>query len=278
MTRRTPPSAVRVVVMGASGRMGARLVALATEMPGLAIGAAVERADHPSLGRDAGEAAGAGSIGVAIGGDIRAALSAGDVVIDFTTPAATLALLPRAVEAKIALVIGTTGLDPAGVEAIRSASLRIPIVFAPNMSLGMNVMFKVVADVARALGAGYDMEIIEAHHRQKKDAPSGSALALGRVLADAVQKRLDEVAVFSRHGDIGPRSPHEIGIQTIRAGDIVGDHTVLFGGLGERLEITHRASSRDTFARGALRAAQWLSGRPPGLYDMQDVLGLKSAS
>jgi len=261
--------------MGASGKMGARLVALAAETPGLAVGAALERTGHPSLGRDAGEAAGAGAIGVAIGADVRAALSAGDVVIDFTTPAATLALLPQAVEAKIALVIGTTGLDAAGVEAIRSASSRIPIVFAPNMSLGMNVMFKVVADVARALGAGYDVEIIEAHHRQKNDAPSGTALALGRVLADAVKHRLDEVAVYARHGDVGPRSTGEIGIQTIRAGDIVGDHTVLFGGLGERLEITHRASSRDTFARGALRAAQWLSGKPAGLYDMQDVLGLR---
>ena len=261
--------------MGASGKMGARLVALAVETPGLAVGAAVERTGHPSLGRDAGEASGAGPLGVAIGPDVRAALSAGDVVIDFTTPAATLALLPQAVEAKIALVIGTTGLDAAGVEAIRSASSRIPIVFAPNMSLGMNVMFKVVADVARALGAGYDVEIVEAHHRQKKDAPSGTALALGRVLADAAKHRLDEVAVYARHGDVGPRSPGEIGIQTIRAGDIVGDHTVLFGGLGERLEITHRASSRDPFARGALRAALWLSGQPPGLYDMQDVLGLR---
>ncbi|OGW61173.1 MAG: 4-hydroxy-tetrahydrodipicolinate reductase [Nitrospirae bacterium RIFCSPHIGHO2_01_FULL_66_17] len=261
--------------MGASGKMGARLVALATETPGLAVGAAVERAGHPSLGRDAGEASGAGPLGVAIGADVRAALSAGDVVIDFTTSAATLALLPQAVEAKIALVIGTTGLDAAGVEAIRSASSRIPIVFAPNMSLGMNVMFKVVADVARALGAGYDVEIVEAHHRQKKDAPSGTALALGRALADAAKHRLDEVAVYARHGDVGPRAAGEIGIQTIRAGDIVGDHTVLFGGLGERLEITHRASSRDTFARGALRAAQWLSDKSPGLYDMQDVLGLK---
>jgi 4-hydroxy-tetrahydrodipicolinate reductase len=261
--------------MGASGKMGARLVALAIETPGLAVGAALERAGHPSLARDAGEAAGVGTIGVAIGSDVRAALSAGDVVIDFTTPAATLALLPQASEAKIALVIGTTGLDASGVEAIRSASSRIPIVFAPNMSLGMNVMFKVVADVARALGAGYDVEIVEAHHRQKKDAPSGTALALGRVLADAAKHRLDEVAVYARHGDVGPRSTGEIGIQTIRAGDIVGDHTVLFGGLGERLEITHRTSSRDTFARGALRAAQWLSDKPPGLYDMQDVLGLR---
>src|SRR3990170_4437204 len=197
--------------MGASGKMGARLVALATETPGLAVGAAVERTGHPSLGRDAGEASGVGPL----------------------------------------------------IEAIRSASSRIPIVFAPNMSLGMNVMFKVVADVARALGAGYDVEIVEAHHRQKKDAPSGTALKLGQVLAEATTRRLEDVGVYARHGDVGPRAAGEIGIQTVRAGDIVGDHTVLFGGLGERLEITHRASSRDTFARGALRAAQWLSGKPP---------------
>jgi 4-hydroxy-tetrahydrodipicolinate reductase len=143
------------------------------------------------------------------------------------------------------------------------------------MSLGMNVMFKIVADVARALGAGYDLEIVEAHHRLKKDAPSGTAVRLGQILAEATKHRLEEVGVYARHGDVGPRTPNEIGIQTVRAGDIVGDHTVLFGGLGERLEITHRASSRDTFARGALRAAQWLAGKSPGLYDMQDVLGLR---
>ncbi|MBI3606639.1 MAG: 4-hydroxy-tetrahydrodipicolinate reductase, partial [Nitrospirae bacterium] len=180
MTRGSSSQPVRVVIMGASGKMGARLIALAIEMPGLAVGAAMERAGHPSLGRDAGEAAGAEPIGVVIGDDVRAALSAGDVVIDFTTPAATLVLLPHVVDAKLSLVIGTTGMDASGVEAIRAASFRIPIVFAPNMSLGMNVMFKVVADVARALGAGYDVEIVEAHHRQKKDAPSGTALALGR--------------------------------------------------------------------------------------------------
>src|SRR3990170_3888442 len=191
--------------MGASGKMGPRLVALATETPGLAVGAAVERPGHPSLGRDAGEASGVGPIGVAIGADVRAALSAGDVVIDFTTPAATLALLPQASDAKTALVIGTTGLDARGVEAIRSASSRIPIVFAPNMSLGMNVMFKVVADVARALGAGYDLEIGGAHQGMKKDAPSGAALKLGQVLADATKRPPEAAAVYARHGDVGPR-------------------------------------------------------------------------
>jgi 4-hydroxy-tetrahydrodipicolinate reductase len=266
---------VRLVIMGACGKMGLRLIALASETPGLEIAAAVERAGNPSLGKDAGEAAGVGSLGVAIRDNVAEALAAGDVVIDFSAPGSTLALIPRAVERQRPLVIGTTGLPPDALGTMRQAAGKIPIVFAPNMSLGMNVMFKIVADVARALGGGYDLEIIEAHHRLKKDAPSGTALRLGQILADTTKRRLEDVGVYARQGEIGPRTPSEIGIQTIRAGDIVGDHTVLFGGLGERLEITHRASSRDTFARGALRAAQWLSGKPPGLYDMQDVLGLR---
>ncbi len=261
--------------MGAGGKMGARLIALALETPGVRVSAAIERPGHPSLGRDAGESAGVGPLGVAISHDVTASLEAGDIVIDFTTADSTRALVSRAAMSNTALVIGTTGLAPDGLDAIRQASGRIPIVFGPNMSLGMNVMFKVVADIARALGAGYDLEIVEAHHRYKKDAPSGTALKLGQVLAEATSRQLDEVGVYTRHGDIGARKPTEIGIQTIRAGDIVGDHTVLFGGLGERLEVTHSATSRDTFARGALRAAQWLSGRSPGLYDMQDVLGLR---
>lgn len=265
----------RLIIMGAGGKMGQRLVALATETPGLELGAAVERTGHPNLGRDAGQMAAVGSLGVTIVDDVAGALSNGDVVIDFTSPTSTATLLPLAVAHKRPLVIGTTGMSAEGLRAIRSAAATVPIVCAPNMSLGMNVMFKIVADVARALGSGYDLEIVEAHHRLKKDAPSGTALRLAEVLAEATQRRLDEVGVYARHGDIGPRTPTEIGIQTVRAGDIVGDHTVLFGGLGERLEITHRASSRDTFARGALRAAQWLVGKSPGLYDMQDVLGLR---
>lgn len=255
--------------------MGARLIALAVDHPGLRITAAVENNGHSSMGRDAGEASGGPRLGVTIQADIAVALSTSDVVVDFTTPSATTALIPKAVAAKTALVIGTTGLGADAVAAIRRAVAAIPIVYAPNMSLGMNVMFKVIADVTRALGAEYDLEIIEAHHRQKRDAPSGTALKLGEILADATERRLDEVAVYARHGELGPRAPTAIGIQAIRAGDIVGDHTVLFGGPGERLEITHRASSRDTFASGALRAAQWVAGKPAGLYDMQDVLGLK---
>ncbi len=261
--------------MGAGGKMGLRLIALARQAPGLEVAAAAERSGHPTLGKDAGEAAGIGSIGVAIRDNPSDALAAGDVVIDFSAPGSTLALIPQAVAGRRSLVIGTTGLSPDALATIRAASAEIPIVFAPNMSLGMNVMFKIVADVARALGPGYDLEIVEAHHRLKRDAPSGTALRLGQILADATKHQLEEVGVYARHGDIGPRTPSEIGIQTVRAGDIVGDHTVIFGGLGERLEVTHRASSRDTFARGALRAAQWLPGKAPGLYDMQDVLGLR---
>jgi 4-hydroxy-tetrahydrodipicolinate reductase len=266
---------IRLVIMGAGGKMGLRLVALAAETPGLEVAAAVERSGHPHLGRDVGESAGVGRLGVVVSDDVARALTDGEIVIDFSAPTSTLALIPRAVERQRPLVIGTTGLPAEGLPAIREASAKVPIVFAPNMSLGMNVMFKIVADVARALGPGYDLEIVEAHHRLKKDAPSGTALRLGHILAEATKHRLEEVGVYARQGDIGPRTPSEIGIQTVRAGDIVGDHTVLFGGLGERLEITHRASSRDTFARGALRAAQWLPGKPAGLYDMQDVLGLR---
>lgn len=255
--------------------MGLRLIVLAADTPGLAITAAVERSGHPNVGRDSGEAAGIGSIGVAIRDTTVDALTAGDVVVDFSSPSSTQALIPQVVARQKAIVIGTTGLSPDAVATIREASAKIPVVFAPNMSLAMNVMFKVVADVARALGSGYDLEIVEAHHRLKKDAPSGTALRLAQILAEATERRLEDVGVYARQGDVGPRTPGEIGIQTIRAGDIVGDHTVMFGGLGERLEITHRASSRDTFARGALRAAQWLFGKPPGLYDMQDVLGLR---
>jgi 4-hydroxy-tetrahydrodipicolinate reductase len=266
---------IRLVIMGAGGKMGLRLIALAAETPELKVTAAVERSGHPSVAKDAGEAAGIGSIGVPIRDNVSEALSAADVVIDFSSPGSTLALVPQALARQKPLVIGTTGVSPDVVAAIQKASATVPIVFAPNMSLGMNVMFKIVADVARVLGPSYDLEIVEAHHRLKKDAPSGTALRLGQILAEATNHRLEDVGVYARHGDIGPRTPGEIGIQTIRAGDIVGDHTVLFGGLGERLEITHRASSRDTFARGALRAAQWLAGRPAGLYDMQDVLGLR---
>jgi 4-hydroxy-tetrahydrodipicolinate reductase len=202
----------------------------------------------------------------------------GDVLIEFTAPAATLAHAAAAAERDLPMVIGTTGLSRAERETVQGHARRIPIVMAPNMSVGVNVLFNVVAEVARVLGEDYDIEVVEAHHRLKKDAPSGTAVRLGEILAGVRGRRLDEVGVYTRQGFTGCRRPEEIGMQTVRAGDIVGDHLVLFGGLGERLELVHRAHSRDTFARGALRAAQWVAEQAPGLYDMQDVLGLRPST
>jgi 4-hydroxy-tetrahydrodipicolinate reductase len=199
----------------------------------------------------------------------------GDVIIDFTAPAATISHVELAVEKNKAMVIGTTGIDAEHLQKIQDAAGKIPIMFAPNFSVGVNLLLNALQDMARVLGDDYDIEIIEAHHRLKKDAPSGTALKLAQVIADALGRDLDEVGRYARKGIIGERTKKEIGIQTIRGGDIVGDHTVMFCGLGERIEITHKASSRDTFARGALRAAAWIARQKPGLYDMQDVLGLK---
>jgi 4-hydroxy-tetrahydrodipicolinate reductase len=197
------------------------------------------------------------------------------VLIEFTAPDVTLMHLAIMAASRKAMVIGTTGLSASQIAEVQKAATSIPCVFSPNMSVGINVVLKVLAEMARAFGEDYDIEVTEAHHRLKKDAPSGTALKIAQVLADATGRDLDQVAAYGRKGMIGERKRGEIGIQVIRAGDIVGDHTVLFGGQGERIEVTHRAQSRDTFARGALRAAQWVVTRPPGLYDMHDVLGLK---
>jgi 4-hydroxy-tetrahydrodipicolinate reductase len=210
-----------------------------------------------------------------VAGDLAAVLDRGEVLIDFTNPEATLNNLRQAAAAGKAVVIGTTGLSAAQQAEVKALAAQTRVVLAPNMSVGVNLMFKVVADIARVLSAGYDVEIVEAHHRLKKDAPSGTAVKLAQVIAQALQRNLDEVAVYERKGMIGQRTDAEIGIQTVRAGDIVGEHTVIFGGIGERLEIIHRAHNRDNFARGAVRAARWIVAQPPGLYDMQDVLGLK---
>jgi 4-hydroxy-tetrahydrodipicolinate reductase len=195
--------------------------------------------------------------------------------MDFTTPNSTKENIRLSSKYRKAMVIGTTGFSKVDMQEMQGSMGNIPCVMASNMSTGVNVLLRVLQDIAKVLGDEYDMEIIEAHHRLKKDAPSGTALKMAHVLAEATNRNLDEVAVYARKGLIGERTKKEIGIQTIRAGDIVGEHTVIFGGLGERIEITHKASSRDTFARGALRAAVWVSGKPAGLYDMQDVLGLK---
>ncbi|MEW6715297.1 MAG: 4-hydroxy-tetrahydrodipicolinate reductase [Nitrospirota bacterium] len=266
---------LNLIVSGAAGRMGGRIITLANDNKESKIIGALERKDHPKIGSDAGETAGVGKINVALSGDINDIKAKADVLIDFSEPTTAVKLVKAAADEGIAMVIGTTGLSSEAVETIKSCSGKIPIVVAPNMSVGVNLLLKVLKDVARVLGDDYDVEIIEAHHRLKKDAPSGTALRMAQVIADALGRNLEETAVYSRKGIIGERTKKEIGMQTIRAGDIVGEHTVLFGGIGERIEITHKASSRDTFAGGALKAAMWVRKQPPGLYDMQDVLGLK---
>jgi len=265
----------KVIVAGAAGRMGSRLVALIKDSNILTLAGAVEGKGHHALGTDAGEAAGAGKIGVSITDDLPGLLGLGEVVIDFSVPEATLGHLRAVAERRRAMVIGTTGFNAAELAELTSLTRQIPCVVSPNMSVGVNLIYKVISEMARTLGDDYDIEVIEAHHRLKKDAPSGTALKIAEVLARAVNRDLNQVGVYARKGLTGERKRQEIGIQTIRAGDIVGDHTILFGGMGERIEVTHRASSRDTFARGALRAAHWVVKQPPGLYDMMDVLSLK---
>jgi 4-hydroxy-tetrahydrodipicolinate reductase len=261
-----------IVVCGAAGRMGRALVALIAAEPGARLAGAIEAAGHPALGRDAGEVAGAGPLGVAIGAAYAPA--AESVTLDFTTPAAALAQLEAAAAAGAAIVVGTTGFTPDERARAEALARRTRTVLAPNMSAGVTVLESLVAAAARALGPGFDVEIVEVHHRLKRDAPSGTALRLGEVAARARGAALEGRARFGREGHPGPRTDEEIGILGARGGDAVGDHTVLFLGAGERLELTHRAQSRDCLARGALRAALWVAGRPPGLYTMRDVLGL----
>jgi len=266
---------VKVIVAGASGRMGRRICALTHEHEGLTLAGAFEAKGHEDIGKDIGELIGIGNIGVAIAEGIDRVMDSGDVIIDFTHPDATLENLKSASSKGKAMVIGSTGFTAESLESARNIAKSIPCVLSFNMSLGINLLLKVLKDIAAALGDDYDVEIVEAHHRMKKDAPSGTALMMAREIASALGRNMESDAVYARKGMIGERSRKEIGIQTIRAGDIVGEHTVLFGGLGERIEVTHRASSRDTFARGALRAALWIADKTPGLYSMQDVLGIK---
>jgi 4-hydroxy-tetrahydrodipicolinate reductase len=266
---------VKIVVAGAAGRMGGRIIHMIQQNPETDLVGAFEHPGHKSVGEDGGSVAGIGELGIKICGSMDEAIKGTNVLIDFTHPESTLANTRRASEKGIATVIGTTGITEEGVTEIKTLAKKIPCVMAPNMSVGVNVMFKIAGEMARILGNDYDMEILEAHHRLKKDAPSGTAMRLGQILADAVDRDLEKVGVFGRKGMIGERTDEEIGIQTWRAGDIAGEHTVMFGGIGERLELVHRAHNRDNFARGAVRAALWITGKPAGLYDMQDVLGLK---
>ncbi|MGD9942779.1 MAG: 4-hydroxy-tetrahydrodipicolinate reductase [Burkholderiaceae bacterium] len=264
---------MRIAIAGASGRMGRMLIEAVLEAGDAELAGALDIAGCPALGRDAGDAIGRRT-GVAISDDIGGAVRGSHFLIDFTRPEGTLAHLRACTEAGVGMVIGTTGFDAEGKQAIARAAETIPIVFAPNMSVGVNVTFKLLEVAARILNTGYDIEIIEAHHRHKVDAPSGTALKMGEVVAQALGRDLDEVAVYERHGVTGERDPSTIGFATIRGGDIVGDHTVLFAGTGERIEITHRSASRVSYAHGALRACRFLTGRRNGLYDMTDVLGL----
>jgi len=265
---------VRIAVFGAGGKMGKAIVRAIAEAEEATLAAAVERADFPYLAADASQLAGLAPSGVRLA-DERPGKGAADVWIDFSAPAVSVANAAAAASVGAAMVIGTTGLSTVDREKIAAAAKTIPIVLAPNMSVGVNVMLKLVADAARLLGPAYDIEIVETHHRAKRDAPSGTALRLGEAAAEGSGRDFAATARYERHGDIGPRTSAEIGMQTLRGGDVVGDHTVFFLGQGDRIEITHRASSRDTFAQGAVRAAQWLAGKPAGLFDMRDVLGLK---
>jgi len=255
--------------------MGGRLVALVQEVPDFQLAGAIERPGHPALGKDAGEVNGIGPIGIPLTDDLAKVAKEGQVFLDFTAPESAIANLEKAAQNSLAAVIGTTGLSSDHLRRAKALASQVPCVISPNMSVGVNLLFKILAQVATVLGDEYDVEIYEAHHRLKKDAPSGTALQMARVIAEALGRNLDLVGVYGRRGMVGERKKEEIGIHTIRAGDIVGEHTVVFGGLGERVELVHRASSRDTFARGALRAARWVIQQKPGLYDMLDVLGLK---
>ena len=264
---------MKIAVVGASGRMGQMLVEAVSASGDCALSGALDIVGSPALGSDPLALLGRQSP-VRITADLRAGLAGADVLIDFTRPEGTLAHLAVCRELGVRAVVGTTGFSDAQKAQIAEAARHVGIVMAPNMSLGVNVVLKLLDVAARALGDGYDIEVIEAHHRHKVDAPSGTALAMGEALARATGRRLDDCAVWGRHGVTGERDPKAIGFSVIRGGDIVGDHTVLFAGTGERIEITHKSASRVTYAQGSLRAARFVAARPPGLYDMDDVLGL----
>jgi 4-hydroxy-tetrahydrodipicolinate reductase len=265
---------IKVVIAGASGRMGHALLEGIFADSELQLHGALEHADSPRIGRDAGEAFGRVT-GVGISADVPTVLHGADVLIDFTRPEPSMAYLAACERAGVKLVLGTTGFSPEQKKLIETTAQKIAIVFAPNMSVGVTLLINLVQAAAKVLADGYDVEIIEAHHRHKVDAPSGTALRLGEAVAEALCRDLQSCAVYGREGVTGERDANTIGFATVRGGDVVGDHTVLFAGIGERVELTHKASSRATFALGALRAAKYLADRKTGLYDMQDVLALR---
>ncbi len=266
---------MRVAIIGASGRMGKALIDAVNQRDELKVSAAIERPDSSLIGADAGEIAGIGKIGVTVVGAIEEVVNDFDVLIDFTTPSTTIHNLEVCVANHKKIIIGTTGFDDAGLAAIDAAAEKTAVIFAANFSVGVNLCLKLLAQAAEVLNEGYDIEVIEGHHRHKVDAPSGTALRMGQVVADTLGRDLKECAVYGREGITGERDPNTIGFATVRAGDIVGDHTVLFATEGERVEITHKASSRMTFAKGAARCCSWISDKQTGLFDMQDVLNLR---
>ncbi|BES73015.1 4-hydroxy-tetrahydrodipicolinate reductase [Marinobacter nanhaiticus D15-8W] len=269
---------MKIAIMGAAGRMGKVLIEAVSEADGLELGAAIVEPGSSLVGVDAGEMSGVGKSGVLMIDGLEKAKGDFDVLVDFTFPDLTLKNARFCREHGKRMVVGTTGMNEAEKNELSQAAEDVPIMFAPNMSVGVNVVLNLLRTAAQALGDDYDVEIIEAHHRHKKDSPSGTAVRMGEVVAGALGRNLQECAVYGREGFVGERSRTEIGFETIRGGDVVGDHTVLFAGIGERVEITHKASSRMTFAKGAMRAALWLADKPAGLYDMQDVLNLKQES
>ena len=266
---------IPIAIAGAAGRMGRMLVQTVCAQADMSVAAAVERADSSHVGADAGVVAGVGEIGVTIEDCLDRALAVSDVCIDFTLPEPTVEHAEACRSMRRAMVIGTTGLSPNQLAALEDCARDIPVVHAPNMSVGVNLCFKLLDVAARALGDSVDIEVIEAHHRNKVDAPSGTAVRMGEIVATALDRSLSDCAVYGREGHTGIRDRRTIGFETIRAGDIVGEHTVMFAGDGERIELTHRAASRANFAAGAIRAARWIVRKPSGLYDMQDVLGLR---
>jgi len=265
---------VKVIVAGAAGRMGGRIVTLIHGDDRMELVGAVDMKGHQLTGSDVGAYLGLGEMGVVLGDDLAECIERCDVVIDFSSHDASVEHLRIATEYNKAIVIGSTGLTPDEMDRVADISRGTRCILAPNMSVGVNVMFKVLKDVAGILGDGYDVEIVEAHHNQKKDAPSGTAVKMAQVIAQALDRDIEKAGVYGRSGMVGARPQAEIGVHAVRAGDIVGEHTVIFGGMGERLEFIHRAHSRDNFAGGALRAALWIVDKENGLYDMQDVLGL----
>jgi len=261
---------LKVAVNGAAGRMGRRLVSLLVETEGCELVSAIEAEGHSALGADAGTVAGVGPLGVPITTQIQ---GTPDVLLDFSTPQASVQRALECARMGTAVLVGTTGLSAEQLEKMKSeVASRVPLLIAPNMSLGVNILFNLVGQVARALAGEWDMEIVEAHHNKKKDAPSGTARELAEIICTALGWTPSEVLCYGREGAVGEKPPKQIGIHAVRGGDIVGEHTVLFAGPGERIELTHRATNRDIFARGAIRAAKFLAHKPPGLYSMNDVL------